>query len=459
MNATRETAARGQARAIGPIVAASLVVGFLSAIVLVAFPFAGAPENVISGAVLLAFGLGWALLALLSMRLTEQPQRWAAVPAVVFLVAGATLVAWPGSVKNAVLEWAWPPVLLALVVWMALHARKQMRSRTRTWLLHPVFAVLAGAAIAATCESALEVRDRAAFPMPGRLVDVGGRRLHLSCGGAGAPTVVLLPGAGDLSPGWGWIAPSVARNTRVCVWDRAGRGWSDDASGPQDGVTLATDLHTLLDRAEIAGPVVLAGHSFGGLSALVFAARYPDEVAGMVLLDATSTEMFTRLRRYPVIYESYRRASALFPSLARLGIGRIVYRSEFDSLPLQSRREEVAFWSTARQARSARDEWSQAPALMRQARELKSLGARPLIVVTAMREAQEGWMALQNDLAALSSNSEHRVLPNSTHSSLTANEGDTRASIQAIEDVVMAVRTSRPLAVRSPATVSRAERR
>ena len=440
---------------IGPIVAASLAIGFLSAVFLVALPFAGAQENVISGAVLLAFGLGWGLLAVLSMRWTEQPQRWAALPALVFLVAGATLLAWPGSVKNVLLEWAWPPVLLALVVWMVRRSRKELRSRARAWLLYPVFAVLACAAIGATSESALEVRDRAAFPMPGRLVDVGGRRLHLSCTGAGAPTVVLLPGAGDVSPGWGWIAPTVARSTRVCVWDRAGRGWSDDAPGPQDGVALATDLHTLLDRAQIAGPVVLAGHSFGGLSALEYAARYPDEVAGMVLLDATSTEMFTRLRRYPAIYESYRRVSALFPSLARLGVGRIVYRSGFDSLPAQSQREELAFWSTARQARSVRDEWSQAPALMRQARALRSLGARPLIVVTAMREAQEGWMPLQNDLARLSSNSEHRVLSNSTHSALTANAGDARASSQAIVDVVRAVRTSQPLAARLPATYSR----
>jgi pimeloyl-ACP methyl ester carboxylesterase len=445
VTATTGAAARGRSRAIGPVVAASLVVGVLLAILLVAVPFAGASENVISGAVLLAFGLGWGLLAVLSVRWTEQPQRWAAVPALVFIAAGATLLAWPGSVKSAALEWAWPPVLLALVVWMMPRARKSLRSRTRAWLLYPVLGLLACAAIGATVESALEVRDRAAFPMPGRLVDVGGRRLHLSCVGAGAPTVVLLPGAGDVSPGWGWIAPAVARNTRVCVWDRAGRGWSDDARGPQDGAALATDLHTLLDHAQIAGPVVLAGHSFGGLSALVYAAHYPDQVAGMVLLDATSTEMFTRLRTYPVIYESYRRASALFPSLARLGVGRIVYRSGFDSLPAPSQREELAFWSTARQARSARDEWNQAPTLMRQARELKSLGARPLIVVTAMREAQEGWLPLQNVLARLSSNSEHRVLPTSTHSSLTANDGDSRASVQAIDDVVAAVRTGRSL--------------
>jgi len=431
---------------IGRIVAGSLIAGLLTAIILVAIPFAGAPENIISGAVLVAFGLGWALLAALSSVWTDQPQRWAAVPAGVFLVVGSTLIAWPGSLKVAALAWIWPLALLVLIAWMALRARRQLRSRSRAWLLYPVFAILACAALGATYENVQEVRDRAAYPMPGRLVDVGGRRLHLTCVGAGSPTVVLLPGAGDFTPLWGWIAPSVARSSRVCMWDRAGRGWSDDAAGPQDGVALTMDLHTLLERAQIEGPFVLAGHSFGGLSALNYAARFPEEVAGMVLLDATSTEMFTRLRPYPTVYEAYRRVSALFPSLARLGVGRLAYLSAFDSLPPQSQRVERAFWSTARMARSARDEWAEAPTLMRQARALKSLGERPLIVLTALREAQDGWIPLQNDLAQLSSNSEHRILANSTHQSLTVNQGDARASSQAIVDVVMAVRTGQPLA-------------
>jgi pimeloyl-ACP methyl ester carboxylesterase len=232
----------------------------------------------------------------------------------------------------------------------------------------------------------------------------------------------------------------------VCAWDRAGRAWSDDAAGPQDGVALSTDLHTLLERAQLSGPFVLAGHSFGGLSALNYAERYPNEVAGMVLLDGTSTEMFTRLRSYPIVYEVYRRVSALFPSLARLGVGRLAYRSAFDSLPAQAQREERAFWSTARLARSQRDEWGQAPILMQQARALKSLNERPLIVVTAGRNAQDGWIPLQNELAKLSSNSGHRILANTEHASLTTNEGDARASTQAIVDVVMAVRTGQSLA-------------
>lgn len=431
---------------IGAVVTGSLVMGFVLACVLVAFPFAGARENVISGVVLLAFAVGWALLSVLS-RWTDQPQRWATVPAGVMAAVGIGLVAWPNAVLHDGVGWVWPPVALALVTLMSIRSRAQLRSRTRYWLLYPVFGVLALAAVGGLFEAAEELSDRSAYPMPGQLVDVGGYRLHLHCAGAGSPTVVLLPGAGELSSAWGWIAPAVARDSRVCVYDRAGRGWSEGAPDPQDGVAIATDLHNLLDQAHVAGPYVLVGHSFGGLYVLNFAARYLDEVAGVVLLDSTHPGMFTRLPTYPMVYEVYRRVSAIFPSLARLGVGRIAYRSSFDKLPLQSRREELAFWSTARAARSQRDEWAAAPLAMQQARSLRTLSPRPLIVVTAGSEAQEGWIPLQNELAALSNNSEHRVLPNATHMSLTNDKRDAALSTRAVRDLIQAVRSGAQLSV------------
>jgi pimeloyl-ACP methyl ester carboxylesterase len=93
--------------------------------------------------------------------------------------------------------------------------------------------------------------------------------------------VVLEPGAGDFSSVMAWISPAVA-------YDRAGRGWSEPADGPQDGTQIASDLHTLLQRGIVPGPYVLAGHSFGALYVLTYAARYPDQVAGMVLVDSTN---------------------------------------------------------------------------------------------------------------------------------------------------------------------------
>src|SRR5215204_6521067 len=94
-----------------------------------------------------------------------------------------------------------------------------------------------------------ESLEARAYPMPGQLIDVGGHRLHLYCTGSGSPTVVLEPGHGGSSSDFGWIAPTVARDTRVCVYDRAGRGWSDATDGPQDGAHVAADLRTLLERA------------------------------------------------------------------------------------------------------------------------------------------------------------------------------------------------------------------
>src|SRR5947207_2887767 len=84
------------------------------------------------------------------------------------------------------------------------------------------------------------------------------------------------------------VTPDVALDNLVCVFDRAGRGWSEPADTPQDATQIATDLHTLLQRGHVPGPYVLAGHSFGGLYVLTYAARFPDEVAGMVLVDSTA---------------------------------------------------------------------------------------------------------------------------------------------------------------------------
>jgi pimeloyl-ACP methyl ester carboxylesterase len=192
------------------------------------------------------------------------------------------------SSVDDVLSWVWPPALLALVIWMILRAHQQLRSRSRRWLLYPVLGLLAVASVGGGYQTLGARADAKAYPMPGQLIDVGGHRLHLSCTGSGSPTIVLEPGGGEMSSNLGWIAPAVARNIRVCVYDRAGRGWSEPADTPQDGRQIATDLHTLLQSGHVPGPYVLAGHSFGGLYVLTYAARYPNEVAGMVLVDSTN---------------------------------------------------------------------------------------------------------------------------------------------------------------------------
>src|SRR5438552_16713176 len=434
---------------IGLIVAGSLMTGFVVSIVLVIGPFGGGQEHVIMGTALLGWALGWGLLAVLSMRWTDQPQQWAVVPAALMALTGASLLIFrPDANAFNVLGWIWPPALIALAVWMTVQARGHLRSLTRPFMLYPLFVALVIAGVAGSYETIQEQVDRSTTAMPGHLIDVGGRSLYLHCTGSGSPTVVLASGLAETSIYWGgWIAPAVAQNTTVCAYDRAGQGWSDPPPSPQDGVAVATDLHNLLANAQIPGPYVVVGHSTGGVYARIFAARYPDQVAGMVMLDSQPNEALTGgLPDFPSQYSILRRATALFPSLARLGVFQLVNRFAGDPLPVPGRDEERAVVSTGNLNRIQRDEFAELPATLKEAAELTTLGDRPLIVVTAGKGAATGWIPLQDKMTGLSTNSVHRVLPDTDHPGLIHDKTGAATSSQAILDVVASVRSGAPLA-------------
>ena len=433
---------------IGLIVAGSLIAGLVVALVFVIGPFGGAEEHVIMGTALLGWALGWTLLAVLSIRWSDQPQRWTLVPAALMALAGASLLVFrPDANAFNVLGWIWPPALIALAVWMTVQARRNLRSLTRRLVLYPLFVALVIAGVGGSYETIQERVDRSTTAMPGHLVDVGGRRLYVHCTGSGSPTVVLVSGLAETSVYWGgWIAPAVAQNTTVCAYDRAGQGWSDPPASPQDGLAVATDLHALLDHAQIPGPYVLVGHSTGGVYVRVFAARYPDQVAGIVFLDSQPNEALTGLPDFPSQYSTLRRASALFPSLARLGVFWLVNQFAPDTLPVPARVEERAVVSTASLNRIQRDEFTELPMTLKEAAALTTLGDRPLIVVTAAKGAQAGWLPLQDKMAGLSSNSAHRVLPEIDHPGLIHDRAGAAQASQAILDVVASVRTGTPVA-------------
>jgi pimeloyl-ACP methyl ester carboxylesterase len=424
MNASaRSTSQRSPVLAI----LGSLAAGALGAIALVLGPASGGSEPVITGSVLLAFGLGWGLMAWMTTRYSAEPQAWTTVPAIVLGSIGLILiVVQPGPAAMDLLSWIWPPALAVLAVWMVAQVRHQLHGRGR-WLIVPVIATLFVFAIGGTIATISTTVGVGASAASGQLIDVGGHRLYIECAGTGSPTVVLQAGLGDSSAAWSRIAPDVAASTTVCAYDRAGHGRSDEAAGPQDGIALATDLHTLLERAGVGGPYVLVGHSSGGPYVRVFAERYPDQIAGMVLLDAQPADAFAALPGYPAFYQNYRTVSTLSPSLARIGLlGPVL------GLPADQ--------STPAAARGARDEIVALPAALQQAQALTSLGDRPLIVLSAGSGQQTGWLEAQDRLPALSTNSSHRVLDAATHTSLITGD-DAPASTQAILDVVASLRT------------------
>ena len=165
----------------------------------------------------------------------------------------------------------------------------------RRWLTRVAIALalVPAAATAQTAQTAQTATDEPPHPPPGRLVDVGGWRLHLHCTGAprpSRPTVVLEAGAGDFSVEWSLVQPDVAAFARVCTYDRAGDGWSELGPHPRTMRQVAFELHTLLERAGERPPFLLVGHSYGAWLVRTYQATYPAEVAGLVLVESGATD-------------------------------------------------------------------------------------------------------------------------------------------------------------------------
>jgi pimeloyl-ACP methyl ester carboxylesterase len=144
---------------------------------------------------------------------------------------------------------------------------------------------LLGAALGVIYQALGTRRDGRVYPPPGRLIDLGTHRLHLLESGRGGPTILLEAGLMSTVLSWSDLQRALSGSFRVVSYDRAGLGWSELGPMPRTAGRIIDELHTLLERADIAPPYVLVGHSFGGLTMPLFAARYPEEVAGMVLVD------------------------------------------------------------------------------------------------------------------------------------------------------------------------------
>jgi pimeloyl-ACP methyl ester carboxylesterase len=166
-------------------------------------------------------------------------------------------------------------------------------------------------------------RDLSHFPPPGRMVDIGGYRLHLQVSGEGSPTVLLEAGFGDYSIHWKDIQARLDKFTRVVSYDRAGMGWSDASPYERDPSRVAEELHTALKKAGIEGPYIIMGHSLGGIFARHFARKYIDEMAGVLLLDSTY-EIEETPPELGFVYNDLIRLINLGSWMVPLGISRLI---------------------------------------------------------------------------------------------------------------------------------------
>jgi pimeloyl-ACP methyl ester carboxylesterase len=168
-------------------------------------------------------------------------------------------------------------------------------------------------------------KDNQKYRPPGKLVKVGDHQLHLHCMGEGSSTVVMDYGLAGLSPLWNPVQTEVAKFAKVCTYDRAGYAWSEKTSKPRTSEEMVEELHTLLKNAKIQGPYLLVGHSLGGLNVRLFASKYPDQVEGMVLVDAVPANVYSHLS--PEWQNSMDATKRMFRSLSvitRLGLLRLL---------------------------------------------------------------------------------------------------------------------------------------
>jgi pimeloyl-ACP methyl ester carboxylesterase len=289
------------------------------------------------------------------------------------------------------------------------------------------------------------VRDRLRHPPPGRLLDAGGCRLHLHVAGAGSPTVVLEAGLGGMSSVWAWVQPEIAKFSTVVSYDRAGLGWSDADSTPPTAKQVAVRLRALLQGAAASPPFILVGHSMGGLFIRVFADLFPNEVVGLVFVDASHPDQHRRSAAIDNHMQSGFRMLKGVPLLAGIGFVRLtgLFNSWSDGLPEKQAAEAVAFLSTYKHLKTARDESLAWDTICAEVLSTRRLGDKPLAVVTAGKDVLPGQPELQGELAALSSKSIHLAVKGATHVSLVTHRQYAESVVEAIRHVFQAWRGAR----------------
>jgi pimeloyl-ACP methyl ester carboxylesterase len=323
--------------------------------------------------------------------------------------------------------------------------RRGLGSWIRRGLVLTVAGLLALAIIGAIYQAITTEIDQRTYPPPGEMVDVDDHSMHINCLGEGSPTVILEAANGGMSAHWVRVQQEVSKATRVCAYDRAGLGWSEPGPEPREARQVSGELHTLLANADVRGPYVLAGHSYGGLYVRMYAGRFPEEVAGVVLVDSSHPEQFTRSPEGRAMYERARRLTAIVPLFTRLGVIRLTnFFPAHPDLPPQQRAQIEAFNSSTQHLVTTTKEFRATPETAAQVRSTGSLGDKLLAVITAGEQSSE-WLAMQDELAALSPNSIHRVVEGATHESLLYDRRDAQVSSAATLQVVEAVRTDRPL--------------
>lgn len=279
--------------------------------------------------------------------------------------------------------------------------------------------------------------DEKAYPPLGQMVDVGGYKVHLHSTGSGGPAVILEAGLGCISSDWGLVQPEIAKFTKVVSYDRAGTGWSEPSPFPRTSQQIVEELHTLLQKANIPKPYILVGHSFGGTNVQLYAATYPDEVQGIVLVDSCHEEQERRLPPNPIEGQmKLMQSPKAVYLMSTFGISRLISQMYLKAmmlfLPEPMLNTHLALCSTTKHGCTISAEVSSLTESLKQLEnaDRSRIMYKPCYVLTAgletdmtklgvpqerMHELQVVWNELQVDLAGKFNDVRHLVAENSDH--------------------------------------------
>lgn len=296
-------------------------------------------------------------------------------------------------------------------------------------------------------------RDLRRHPLPGELVRAGGIRLHVHRTGTGQPGPAVLLEAGLSCPleAWSWIQPALARTAPVISYDRAGLGGSDPRPGPRPASAMIDDLDAMLAAISVPGPYLLVGHSFGGLLVRAFAARHPEQVAGVVLVDASHPDQLKRSRRQRRGLPSLRSQMEQAATMAWLGFNRITKRfiiTGISALPPADRDRACARMLAPRACRVGVEELAAWLSYVNdEVRDLVLPPGCPLAVITAggMAASDPAHDQLQAELAGLSANSFREIVPDADHLAIVMDQAHAARVTDAIVRVIMSIRAGLPL--------------
>jgi pimeloyl-ACP methyl ester carboxylesterase len=327
------------------------------------------------------------------------------------------------------------------------HSSINPTTGTRRWL-RTIFktagalSILGGGGV--VLHAILTHRERKRLRPAGRMIEVADGMMHMLATGTGAPTVILESGVGGYFGVWEWVQQEAGKYTRVISYDRAGLGFSEKSTGKRDAWSMARQLDEMLRNAGERPPYLLVGHSFGGLLVMAYAHLFPENTAGLVLVDPwhpNQTERSPEFQRQLRNFRNFFHAAAAASHLGVMRVTDLLSTMTEGLSGFERTRARMFFVSARHLTASARelDTWTETSDQMRPVH----FGDLPILILSAA-EPQVEWVnefhVMHEEMLGLSTRANHRIIPGVEHLNFVTRQDNIRPIIRAILELIAAAK-------------------